>query len=55
MGKFETILPEPVIVVQPYSRSVCRCYHADVHGIDALQALEQHLDEVRFRPVAEAR
>ncbi|HUF88087.1 MAG TPA: ABC transporter substrate-binding protein [Thermohalobaculum sp.] len=46
MAKLEQILRESGIIIQPYWRSVFRSYREGVHGFEAHQSYEQHLDEV---------
>ncbi len=46
MAELETLLRDSGIIIQPYWRSVYRSYREGVHGYEAHQAFEQHLDLV---------
>ena len=46
MANLEKILRESGIIIQPYWRNIYRSYRKGVHGYEAHQAFEQHLDLV---------
>ncbi len=46
MAELEEILRQSGVIIQPYWRNVYRSFREGVHGFEAHQAFEQHLDLV---------
>ena len=50
MAELERILQDAGVIIQPYGRSLFRTMRPGVHGFEAHQALEQHLERVWMEP-----